>query len=78
MQYKRWAEAREEVRSHMQGFLKPGSALLMPTAPGPAPLLQMDQGKLNAWRKALITLTSIAGIASLPQVPPGPHLRCFL
>ena len=52
----------------MHALLGPSTALLMPTAPAPAPLLNMDQDKLNDYRRRLITLTCIAGIASLPQV----------
>ena len=67
-QYTPVAQDREEVRKHMHALLGPSTALLMPTAPAPAPLLNMDQDKLNDYRRRLITLTCIAGIASLPQV----------
>ena len=42
--------------------------LALPTAPGPAVLLAMPPAELDGWRRRLLSLTSIAGLAGLPQV----------
>ena len=42
--------------------------LLMPTAPGEAPLLQTSSAKLIGYRTRLMGLTSAAGLTSAPQI----------
>lgn len=42
--------------------------LLLPTAPGPAPLRGTPADQLDAFRTSLISLTCIAGLSGFPQV----------
>ena len=51
----------------MERLLAGNAALVVPAAPGPAPLLDMEPSSLNQFRQRLLALTSIAGLAGLPQ-----------
>ena len=51
----------------MDKLLGDDAVLMVPSAPGPAPVLNLPQNELNTYRKQLISLTSIAGLAKLPQ-----------
>ena len=42
---------------------------MLPTAPGPAPLLNTPPAELDLFRTRLLSLTCIAGLGGLPQVP---------
>lgn len=42
--------------------------LVLPTAPGPAPLLTADGAALEAFRNAALAILSVAGLAGLPQI----------
>lgn len=42
--------------------------LTVPTAPGPAPLLNTPPEELNVFRGQLISVTCIASLCQLPQV----------
>ena len=42
--------------------------LAVPSAPGPAPLFKLPASQQDDWRRALISLTCMAGLAGLPQV----------
>ncbi|KXZ51886.1 hypothetical protein GPECTOR_11g320 [Gonium pectorale] len=59
---------RELIRKHMLSLLGEDGVLALPTTPGPAPLVDTPPADLDAWRTRLISLTSIAGLAGLPQV----------
>ena len=59
---------RDVVIKHMHELLGDDAVLMVPSAPGPAPILNLPQNELNTYRKQLISLTSIAGLAKLPQV----------
>ena len=59
---------REAISQHMDDLLGDDGVLMVPSAPGPAPMLNLPQNELNTYRKQLISLTSIAGLAKLPQV----------
>ena len=61
-------EMRRKIREHMDGLLGSDAVLAVPSAPGPAPVLNTPQNELHSYRKSLIALTSIAGLAGLPQV----------
>lgn len=61
-------QTREAVIQHMGELLGNDAVLMVPSAPGPAPVLNLPQNELNTYRKQLISLTSIAGLAKLPQV----------
>jgi amidase len=60
--------ARERVAGHMDSLLGGDSLLLLPTAPGIAPLIGTPMGELEAFRARALALLSIAGLARLPQV----------
>ncbi|QDJ11574.1 Amidase (plasmid) [Roseomonas mucosa] len=63
------AEAgREAVLRRLDDVLAPGIALVLPTAPGIAPLLSTPPAELEQFRNAALTLTCIAGLGGLPQV----------
>ncbi|KAG2439096.1 hypothetical protein HYH02_006620 [Chlamydomonas schloesseri] len=59
---------RALIRSHLLSLLGTDGVLAVPTTPGPAPLVNTPPAELDAWRTRLISLTSIAGLAGLPQV----------
>ena len=52
----------------MRGLLGSDGVLCLPTAPGIAPKLQATGDEVEAFRKRVQRLTSIAGLAGLPQV----------
>ncbi|GIM07883.1 hypothetical protein Vretimale_11935 [Volvox reticuliferus] len=62
---------RARIRAHMLDLLGLDGVLALPTTPGPAPLVNTPPADLDAWRTRLISLTSIAGLAGLPQGPLG-------
>ncbi|EFJ51249.1 hypothetical protein VOLCADRAFT_116484 [Volvox carteri f. nagariensis] len=59
---------RRRIRSHLLELLGSDGLLVVPTTPGPAPPVNTPPADLDAWRTRLISLTSIAGLAGLPQV----------
>lgn len=61
-------EQRKRIAADVQGLLGNDGVMMLPTAPGPAPLLKMPADQLNVYRSRLLSLTSIAGLSSLPQV----------
>ncbi len=66
-------EMRQKIREHMDALLGSDAVLAVPSAPGPAPVLKTPQDELHSYRSSLLALTSIAGLAGLPQV----CLQCF-
>ena len=63
------AEAgRQAALEVLETVLTPGTALLLPTAPGIAPRLATPAAELDAFRMRAMTLTCIAGLGGLPQV----------
>ena len=63
------AEAgRLAVLRVLDAALPPGTALLLPTAPGIAPRLATPPAELEAFRMRAMTLTCIAGLGGLPQI----------
>ncbi|CAL8470644.1 g10186 [Coccomyxa elongata] len=59
---------RARITEHVERLLGNDGVLAVPSAPGPAPLLNTPQQDLNAFRQRLISLTCIAGLSGLPQV----------
>jgi len=59
---------RQAIREHLLQLLGPDSLLTIPTAPGPAPLINTPAAALDVYRRSMISLTCIAGLAGLPQV----------
>ena len=62
------SRVREAACEAMSKLLRDGTVLIVPSAPGPAPLLATPAAELDAFRTRTLTLTSIAGLAGLPQV----------
>lgn len=60
--------AREDFAARLAALLGEDALLCLPTAPGIAPLCSSDAAELVAHRKAVLSLTSIAGLSRLPQV----------
>lgn len=63
---------KQPVRDHITGLMNDllgdDSVLLLPTSPGPAPVMNWDAKLLDDFRYRIIALTCIAGHAGLPQV----------
>lgn len=59
---------RAEIRTAMDALLGEGTILVMPTAPGPAPLLSATQDDLQSAREGIMRLTSIAGLNGYPEL----------
>lgn len=59
---------RHAARRRLEALLPPGTALLMPTAPCVAPLLDADEAHLLSFRSRTMCLTCISGLSGLPQV----------
>ena len=62
------AKKREIITEHLLQFLADDGVLVIPTTPGPAPLLNTPPASLDKWRSSLLSLTCIAGLAGLPQI----------
>ncbi len=63
-QFNQW----EKIRQQMDQLLEDDALLIIPTAPGPAPLLNLQGEKAEHYRAKAMQLTCIAGLAGLPQV----------
>ena len=61
-------QAREAFAARLNDLLGDDSLLCLPAAPGIAPLCESSADDLKAHRSAVLCLTSIAGLARLPQV----------
>lgn len=58
---------RSDIRQHLDDLLE-HSLLMIPTASGPAPLRNLPVEEMVDFRSRTLALTSIAGLAGLPQV----------
>lgn len=64
-----WASReREKVQARMAELMTPGTVMVLPTAPGPAPFLNEDQEALDDYRARALELLCPAGHAGLPQI----------
>lgn len=65
--------ARERMRIALRAKLAPDTFLVVPTAPAPAPRLDVSAPELDRYRARALELLSPAGIAGLPQmnIPAG-------
>jgi amidase len=76
------AEAARRVmtaaRTHLRALVSPGTVMALPTSPSIAPKLDLDEKSLDAFRTRVQRLTSMAGLAGLPQinVPAGTVAGC--
>lgn len=59
---------REAFADRLRDLLRNGALLCLPTAPGIAPPLDASPESLRTHRGRVLSLTSIAGLARLPQV----------
>ena len=59
---------REAFTQRMADLLQGGRVMCLPTAPGIAPLLSATAADLREHRSRVLSLTSISGLARLPQV----------
>jgi amidase len=63
-----WCARREGWKERVYPMLGSDTLLLMPTAPGPAPLKNTPLSELNPFRDRVLQMTAIAGLLGLPQV----------
>ena len=61
-------ELRLRVRDYFDNLLVDNAVLVIPTTPGPAPLLDTSTPDLERWRNRSLGLLCIAGHAGLPQL----------
>ena len=61
-------ELRLRVRNYFDNLLVDNAVLVIPTTPGPAPLLDTSTPDLEKWRNRSLGLLCIAGHAGLPQL----------
>ncbi|MFP3124914.1 amidase [Ectobacillus funiculus] len=61
-------ELREKIRQSMSNLLGEAGLLVIPTAPGAAPLLKLQGEKAEQYRAKTMQLSCIAGLAGLPQI----------
>jgi amidase len=59
---------RARIMARVRAMVPPGTALVLPTTPGPALRLDASDAEIGAFYRAALALTSIAGHAGLPQV----------
>lgn len=64
----RWQPLRQTIRARMRAHLPPGTALVTPTSPTPAPLRKAEAAVIGDFYARALPLTAIAGHAGLPQV----------
>ncbi|MBV6635246.1 MAG: amidase [Mameliella sp.] len=65
------AQARKDrarIEDHLLASLGERNVIVLPTAPGPAPLLSVKGEEMEDYRNRALTLLSLAGHAGLPQV----------
>lgn len=59
---------RENVKNDLSNILKENRLLVIPTAPGEAPLLDLPGSQLEQYRSRTMQLTCIAGLSGFPQI----------
>ncbi|WJG07591.1 amidase [Aliiglaciecola sp. LCG003] len=66
-------DQQQRFLADVKNLLQDGQYLVMPTTPGPAPLLNCDADELASYRNKLMMFTCIAGLSGCPQI----HLPVF-
>ena len=66
---------RKAIRAHLTDLVGSDGVLLLPTVPGPAPLLASSEDGLETNRAQSLRLLCLSGLSGLPQVtmPAGGH-----
>ena len=66
---------RKAIRAHLTDLVGSDGVLLLPTVPGPAPLLASSEDELETNRAQSLRLLCLSGLSGLPQVtiPAGGH-----
>ncbi|TNB48393.1 amidase [Martelella lutilitoris] len=59
---------REAFRAHLNRVLQPGTIMVYPTSPGPAPLLTAGNDIVETFRNRALAMLAIAGHGGLPQL----------
>jgi len=59
---------REKIKQDLSDLLKDNGLLVIPTAPGEAPLRDLPVDKMEQYRSRAMQLTCIAGLSGFPQV----------
>ena len=59
---------RETISRHVQDLIGPDGILVLPTSPGPAPLLSSDESQRDSFRQTALEFLCPAGLARLPQI----------
>lgn len=62
------SKRRALITRHLHSLLGGGGVLVVPSAPGPAPPCNTPAAELDDWRRRLLAMTCVAGLAGLPQV----------
>ena len=61
-------ELKEGIKRKLSNVLKDDGLLVIPTAPGEAPLLSLSEEELEQYRTRTMQLTCIAGLSGFPQI----------
>jgi amidase len=67
-EFEQAATIRAEVAASLTALLAPGTALVIPSAPDIAPLLETPPAQLEVFRNQALSLLALAGLARLPQL----------
>lgn len=59
---------KRRIAAHIRAQVPEGSALVLPTSPGPAPFLSDDESVLDGFRMAAFEMLCVAGLSGLPQL----------
>jgi amidase len=59
---------RQDLVAEVEGRLDAATVIVLPTAPGTAPLLDTPEGSLDGYRAKALKLLCLAGLCRLPQV----------
>jgi amidase len=61
-------DVQAKFQSIIYRLLQVNSVIIMPTTPGPAPLINGESAEMNQYRNQLLAFTATAGLCGLPQI----------
>lgn len=61
-------DVQSKFKSIISELLQNNAVIVMPTTPGPAPLIETDSTEVNQYRNQLLAFTATAGLCGLPQI----------